>query len=94
MFWKLVIIAAFIGMILALTEGLRDKIWDGIGKILSFFISGLFWGLLIGGGVLLGEFMCILNSDTIFGYNPFLVGFIIGILIELLQIINVWIKTR
>ena len=94
MFWKLVIIAAFIGMILVVTEGLRDKFWDLIAKILSFFISGLFWGLLLGGGVLLGEFMCILNSDTIFGYNPFLVGFVLGTIIKILQIVNTWIKTR
>ena len=94
MFWKLLIVAAFLGMLKALIAPWFDNLCDGIAWLLSFVIMGLFLGIVLAGVMIIGEFMCIFDSMYIFGIHPFWVGFAIGTVWSVVSRLIFWIKTR
>ena len=94
MFWKLLLIAAFIGMLKPLVELLLDKVGDGLAWLLSFVIMGLFFGIILAGVMIIGEFMCIFDSMYIFGIHPFWIGLGAGTLWSVISRLIFWIRTR
>lgn len=94
MFWKILIICAFIGMLKPVGSWLWDNIEGPISWILSFFIPGLIVGILLSGVMIIGEFMCICGDIYIFGHHSFWVGFFIGSGLHLLSCLFTWIKSR
>ena len=93
MFWKILIIVAFIGMI----KPLAEMIWDFIEPIASWIVSFFFLGLILGIGLaavmIIGEFLCICDSMYVFGYHPFWVGFVLGSGWSILTSFISWLKS-
>lgn len=93
MFWKVLIIAAFIGMLKPLGEMIWDFIEPIAGKILSFFLLGLVLGIGLAAIMIIGEFLCICSDMYIFGYHPFWVGFVLGSGWSILTSLINWLKS-
>ena len=94
MVWNILIVIAFIGVIKVILEKLWDSSEGFFAKIFSFFVPGLFLGILLGGIMIIGKFMYICSDIYIFGYHPFWVGMIIGSGWYILFMLYRWIKNR
>lgn len=73
---------------------LLDKVGDGLAWLLSFVIMGLFFGIILAGVMIIGEFMCIFDSMYIFGIHPFWIGLGAGTLWSVISRLIFWIRTR
>ena len=94
MFWKILIVCAFIGMMKPIFSWLWDSINEPISWLLSFVIPGLIVGVLLSGVMIIGEFMCICSDIYIFGYHSFLVGMVIGSGLHILSCLITWFRSR
>lgn len=70
------LICAVIGAVWALLEKLWDKSEPLLATIVSFFVPGLFIGLLLFGFMGLGWFFGWWESIRIYGFHPFWVGLV------------------
>ena len=93
MFWKILIIVAFIGMLKPLAERIWDSIKPFVSRIVSLFLLGLILGIGLATVMIIGEFLCICESMYIFGYHPFWVGFVLGSGWTILTSLIHWLKS-
>lgn len=91
---KIIILAAFIGMLKPLAEWVWDKLEGPLSWILSFFLLGIVFGVVLAAIMIIGEFLCIFDSMYIFGYHPFKLGFCLGTGWSIIKSLFNWIKTR
>lgn len=95
MVFNILIVIAFIGAMKVIIEKLWDNCLEGFfANIISYIIPGLCLGILLGGVMIIGRFMCICEDINIFGYHPFLVGLVIGSGLYIITMLYRWIKNR
>ena len=92
---NVLIVIAFIGAMKVIIEKLWDNCLEGFfATLVSYIIPGLCLGILLGGVMIIGEFMCIFEDIYIFGYHPFLVGMVICSGLYIIAMLYRWIKSR
>ena len=77
MFGNFLLICALVGAVWALLEKLWDKSEPFLAKLVSFFVPGLFTGLLLFGFMGLGWFIGWFEDIRIFNFHPFWVGVVL-----------------
>ena len=77
MFWNFLLICALVGAVWALLEKLWDRTEPLLATIVSFFVPGLFTGLLLFGIMGFGYLFGWWESIRIFNFHPFWVGLIL-----------------
>ena len=94
MFWKILLVVAFIGVLWAIFERLWDCVEAPLARLVSLFIPGLLVGIVLAGVMIIGEFLCICSDMYIFGFHPFWLGFCIGSGWYILRSLIDWLKYR
>ena len=94
MIWKILIIAAFIGMLKPLVGMLFDSLVTPLAWVFSLFVPGLILGVVLAAVMIIGEFMCICTDTHIFGFHPFWVGLVIGSGWYIIKNLVDWIRYR
>ena len=92
MLWKILIVAAFFGILKVLLAELFTGLQPILSAILSLFMGGLLLGIVLAGIMIIGEFLCICDSIYIFGYHPFKLGFFIGTGLTILALLGDLLK--
>jgi hypothetical protein len=79
---------AFIGIVWGLLEKGFESLSDILGSVLSFFMLGLSYGVILFGIMYVGSFLCLWQDYHLFGYHPFWIGFAAGVAIQLYRFIR------
>ena len=92
MFWNFLLICAVIGAVGVFIRKLWDKSEPLLAWVLSFFIPGIFIGLILFGFMGLGWFFGWWGDISILGIHPFWVGLVPVTVREIILAFYNWVR--